>query len=292
MDLTLLRPLNLASGFVSAASGMVRIGDLIHVVADDALHLASFRLDAPDRPGELFRLLPGRLPPDPKQRKARKPDFESLTALPASDDHTHGALLALGSGSRPNRCMAALIGLGGNGLPEAVNRLDLSPIYAPLANRFAEVNIEGAAVLNGELLLFQRGNAADPVSAMIRYPLAAVLNGAQNLAPIIHTLDLPRANGVPLSITDATLCGDGLVFCAVAEDAPNAYDDGPLVGAAIGMLSTAGELLRIEMLEPTVKVEGITAGLSARSRAIDLLLVTDADDPAVPAALYSGQVTL
>ena len=57
---------------LSAASGLVATGPLIHVVADDALHLATFRFPDLDR-GRIHQLLPDpTLPEDEKKRKAKK----------------------------------------------------------------------------------------------------------------------------------------------------------------------------------------------------------------------------
>jgi hypothetical protein len=76
-----------------------------------------------------------------------------------------------------------------------------------------------------------------------------------------------------------------MVYLAVAEDTPNAVDDGPIVGAAIGIL--AGGKARFALLEepdgtPSLrKVEGIAVDLETRTT----FLVTDPDDPGRPAEL-------
>jgi hypothetical protein len=40
-----------------------------------------------------------------------------------------------------------------------------------------------------------------------------------------------------------------------------------------------------------LKIEGVELAASQSGNIIDLLLVTDADDPAVPATLYSARLT-
>jgi hypothetical protein len=102
-----------APHFIAAASGLVRIGQRLYVVADDALHLACFT-DGHAAPGTCVRLLDGDLPLDAKARKTAKPDFECLMALPAFGGHTggaypNGALLAIGSGSKESRCAWLLL---------------------------------------------------------------------------------------------------------------------------------------------------------------------------------------
>src|SRR6185436_10311064 len=94
-----VRKLSLAPGahprrlsFLSAASGLVRVREKLYVIADDELHLGVFGVDGAE-PLRLVRLLDGDLPASAKKRKARKPDFEALLLLPASDQSPDGSLL-------------------------------------------------------------------------------------------------------------------------------------------------------------------------------------------------------
>ena len=93
--------------YLSAASGLVRVPGWLYVVADDEHHLGmieerhSTRGD--DAPATLLRLFDGDLPDGKGERKKAKPDLETLAALPAMPGCPFGALLALGSGSRPTR---------------------------------------------------------------------------------------------------------------------------------------------------------------------------------------------
>lgn len=278
---------------ISAASGLVCIGSTAYVVADDELHLGVFSTAAPE-PGHLIRLFDGALPDAKDERKRQKPDLEALALVPAFRGFPHGALMAFGSGSRSNRYRGALLGLdaagGIFGLP---HELDLSPVLGPLQDVFAELNIEGAVVSGDELRLFQRGNKRHADNAIIRYPLSqflAILTGAQpgSIAPsAIERLDLGLIDGVPFCFTDAAALPNGdMVFCAVAEDTEDAYRDGTCLGAAIGIIDKEGHLLTLQRLDRPYKVEGISA--RADGDRLNLLLVTDADDPAIPAMLLSG----
>ena len=300
--LTEIRKLDITAGalgarpsHVSAASGLVCVGSTAYVVADDELHLGVFSTAAAE-PGRLIRLFEGTLPAIKRERKRQKPDLEALALIPPFEDFPHGGLLALGSGSRPNRCRGALLRLDRHGAVCAAPReLDMSSILGPLHDMFAELNIEGAAVAGDELRLFQRGNKRHADNAIIRYPLPRVLEGLQRAKPDIVTpsaidhLDLGLVEGVPLCFTDAAALSNGdMVFCAVAEDTEDAYRDGPCIAAAIGIVDNGGHLLFLQPLERPYKVEGINARLE--SRRLDLLLVTDADDPAVPASLLSASI--
>ncbi|WP_234908203.1 DUF6929 family protein [Rhizobium rhizogenes] len=185
---TELRELNVSAessatepSYISAASGLVRVGAHIYVVADDELHLGVFSFGN-NEPGRLIRLFAGDLPVIKADRKRQKPDLEAIVFIPAFEDFPHGALLALGSASRANRGRGVLLGLdpqgGLSGSPEQV---DMAPMLGPLHQAFADLNIEGAAVVGNELLLFQRGNKKHIENAIIHYPLLPVLEAVRGL---------------------------------------------------------------------------------------------------------------
>ncbi|MGL3607634.1 DUF6929 family protein [Rhizobium sp. G187] len=281
------------AGFISAASGLALVNSTIYVIADDEHHLGIF--NAYDSyPGRLSRLLPGELPEDKSERKRQKPDFEAIVAIAGSDGLPSGRLLVFPSGSRPNRNKGAMLVLDRAGQPEGSPvELDMSPILTPLRDSFAEVNIEGAVILRGELLLFQRGHRGSDGNAIVRYHLQeaiAALEGRAGRRLEPNSIDrpkLPSINNVLFGFTDATvLPGGEIVFCAVAENTDNAYNDGPCVGAGVGILSSTGQLLSFHELDRPWKVEGIDARL--RDDRVELLMVTDADDRSTPASLLSA----
>ncbi len=285
-----MRPLH-----ISAASGLVCVGTTMYVVADDELHLGVFSTTELE-PGDLIRLFDGALPDVKAERKRGKPDLEALVLLPPFQNFPYGALLAVGSGSRSNRCRGALLGLDVNGaVCGSPRELDLSPLLAPLEDTFPELNIEGAVVFGDELRLFQRGNKRQAANAIIRYSLSRVLDALQSpradsIEPsATHRLDLGLVRGVPFCFTDAAALPNGdMVFCAVAEDTEDAYRDGACIGAAIGIVENGGHLRSLQRLDQPYKVEGINARLHGDR--LDLLLVTDADDPGIPAALFSTSI--
>jgi hypothetical protein len=190
-----------------------------------------------------------------------------------------------------------LLGLDKDGSVHGpVHELDLSPILAPLRAAFTELNIEGAVVAGGEFCLFQRGNRRHPENATIRYPLSRILAALRNppadiIEPAaIHRPDLGSIDGLPFCFTDASALPDGsIAFCAVAEDTEDAYRDGPCLGGAVGIVGVDGRLLSLQRLDRPYKVEGISTRTVVDGLAV--LLVTDADDPAVPAMLLSTSMT-
>ena len=277
---------------LSAASGLLRAGSFLYVVADDELHLGIFRTTGRD-PGELVRLFDGALPASKAERKRAKPDLEALTLLPPSADFPHGAMLALGSGSTPNRHSGVLLGLDAQGALRGEPRIvDLSPVFSSLS-ALRELNIEGAVVCGNEMRLFQRGSKGDSPNLIIRFSLPAflaALNGATNstIEPLaIQSIDLGGIDGVPYTFTDATALPNGeVVFTAVAEDTADSYNDGPCGGAIIGILDCGNRVKRLLRLGVPLKIEGVDARVEGDI--IGLMLVTDADDPSIPAGLFSA----
>jgi hypothetical protein len=286
--------------YLSAASGLVRVRQRLFVVADDELHMGVFDdVTAPqaraltDEPavGSLVRLLEGDLPKDKGKRKKAKPDFESLVLLPPLPGCPAGALLALGSGSKPNRETAVLIALDALGMPNGRMALvDLAAVYAPLRKRFVDLNIEGALVVSGELLLLQRGNKGNAPNACVRFDwnlLAPWLAGVQTQAPAaksVQLMDLGSVDGVPFGFTDgAALHGGAWAFTAVAENTDDSYLDGACVAAAIGTVGADGRLQQLHRLDGAPKVEGMA--VLADGGDWVFTLVTDPDDPANAAQL-------
>lgn len=302
--LTLVRSLHLAAGsqpgrraHVAAASGIVSVGDFRYVIADDEHHVGVFARRG-QAAGRLVRVRSGRLPLGQKARKRRKPDFEAITAFPAFGRCPGGALLLLPSGSRPNRCLGALLPLASDGsLSGDVRTVDLRAIYRAIGTAFP-LNIEGAFVQGAHLALMQRAHKHSAVNARIRIALVPLLDALANDRPPsrsalfdIQTFALGAIDGVPLGFTDAAaLPSGGFAFTAVAEDTDNAYDDGGCVGAAIGIVDRHDRIVAQWRLQPPLKVEGIEAIVSGRRARIDV--VTDADDAEAAARLLTTSIAL
>ncbi|MDP3814523.1 hypothetical protein [Pseudomonas sp.] len=260
---------------LSAASALVCQAQSLWLVADDALSLQRYSLAGVWQAEQA--LLPGELPVEPALRKRLKADFEALLLLP------DGALLALGSGSTPQRCRACLIQAG------VVRIIDLNPLYQALAGHFQELNIEGAVVHRGQLLLAQRGNGAGGENALVLLDLAQALrdleDGQLSAAALLRILPvpLPDLDGVPLSLTDLSVDPGGQLYCsATAEDTDSSYLDGACLGSVLGRFDQDLNLVQLVRLLPPVKIEGLAFQADGR-----LLLVADADDPNIPSPLFA-----
>ncbi|HEX2547457.1 MAG TPA: hypothetical protein VHL79_21410 [Ramlibacter sp.] len=269
---------------LSAASGLVFAHDRLYLIADDEHHLAT--LDFPPRAGEpvrLYRLRAGDLPHDAAARKRLKPDLEVLLALPAPGAPLR--LLALGSGSRPNRQRGFLLDLDAAGQPQGGRELDLGPLYGQLASQLQDLNIEGGLVCGEDLLLLARANQGQAQNTVVGMPMIEVLrwleSGTVPSTLQVEPLDAGRVGDVPYGITDAVaLPGAGWIFSAVAEATDDSYADGACTGSAIGWVTAQGRVQAMHPLHGAPKVEGMALAPGGR-----LLLVTDADDPKRPSQL-------
>ncbi|MGL5005206.1 MAG: DUF6929 family protein, partial [Casimicrobium sp.] len=263
-NLTLLRHLTLTTAsqadrepHLSAASGLVRVGQRFYVVADDENHLGVFSASDHAAPGELLRVLPVDLPDGKKKRKAAKADFEALVALPAFDGYANGALLALGSGSRENRTTAALIAIDEQGVANCdesrIRLINFSLLFQSLQNEFGDVNVEGAFVDGDHLSLLQRGNKGSGRNARVRVALAPLLERLARgddamSSDVVDIVDfsLGEINDIPLGFTDAAaLPSGGFVFTAVAEDTENSYEDGACTGSVVGFVDADDRLRNV-----------------------------------------------
>jgi hypothetical protein len=264
---------------VSSASGCVIINDLIWVVADDEAEVFVYNLEG-ERQNSIG-IFGEKWPSDSKIRKRVKADLESICSL------GNGQLLALGSGSKPNRCRGVLI----QEKNLSVTEVDTSPLYRQLKQGIPDLNIEGSVVVGDTLFLGQRGNSALGMNSLILLSLDAVLKdlendriGSQGIKEIIP-LQLGSINNVPYSLTDLAPAASGeLWFTAAAEDTDDPYLDGDVTGALIGKMTVQGTVLWKKGVEPIVKLEGVFECKGA------LFLVCDADDPEIKSSLFQLDV--
>ena len=281
---------------VSAASSLVRHKGQIFVVADDEYSLLIFS-EADLGPGHFMPILEeGDLPEDREARKKEKADLESLALLPPFAHREHGALLALGSGSSDKRNRGVLVALDENGRPtEEHVALDLRPLYEELATDIKGLNIEGAEVVGDTLWLMQRGNENGD-NALVNLSLeaaTAALTDDRILPPgalrTIDHVDLGQLQGERLCFSDASALPDGrIVFAASTEASDDAVSDGQSYGSALGIIETDGLMSFVEPVDLIIKIEGIDA--RPEGDGVQVLMVTDADDPDTPSPLLEARI--
>jgi hypothetical protein len=280
---------------VASASGVARRGRYVYVIGDESLFLGCFDLTG-DAPGRLRRVLAGEVPQDPDERASRKADLEALTVLPPGTGAPHGALLGIGSGSKPDdRDRGFVWDLAADGsLSGEPREIDLRPVYETLRDRIGEINIEGAAVLGDRICLFHRGNRGDFGNAVAELSLERALESmrgdlrfdADELVAL-SSYELGALDGVELCFSDATPLADRrIVFTASAEDP----DSDEIRGSVIGALTAGGEVDRLRAIDRRWKVEGVYATID--TGVLDLLFVCDQDDPARGSPLLGATMPL
>jgi hypothetical protein len=294
-ELAVAEPLPGRPSYISAASGLVCVGDYLYVVADDEHHLAVFSRSN-DSVGRLLPIVDGDLPLAAGARKKQKPDFETLLRVPPVAEFPVGALLALGSGSRKNRDKAVLLPLDATGaVAGGARRYDFSDVYRKLRKKLDGLNIEGAFFDGDDFCLLQRGNSKDAINAIIAYDWRTLFadfstEDIDSLKPrSIVPVDLGAIDDVALCFTDGVALPDGnILFSAVAEATTDAYVDGACVGATVGICRRDGEVVMQQAIGSQYKIEGIDAVVV--DNVIELLMVTDADDITIPAVLLGARI--
>jgi hypothetical protein len=232
--------------------------------------------------------------------KHLKPDFEAACAVGPGDAP---AVLLLGSGSAPHRTHATLLRID-DGEPTFV-ATDVAGLYVAVASALGcpdgTLNLEGACVVGDRLRWFQRGlpSAGSPTGSveLDLTSVLAVVEGSLDPASVrvvdARRYDLGDVDGVGLAVTEAVaLDRDRVLVSAAAEDSPNVYDDGPVVGSVLAVLR-GGEVLDVGELPrldgAVAKVEGL-ARLGRTDHGERLLATVDDDDHSTPAALLTLRV--
>lgn len=280
---------------VRAASAIAAYGDGWLIGQDDATHACWWR----DGVGTPVRVVPAveghEVFSEAAGTKEHKPDLEAAVEV-------DGGVLLLGSGSTPARMRAAVL------RPDTTHVIgDLGDLYARVAALLevdaGVLNLEGACLVGSTLRWFQRGLPAIGVpTASVDVDLEALLDaitsgdgGSAVEVRAVRRYAITNDEGLALAVTDAVALPDGRVLVsAAAEDSPNAYDDGPVLGSALALLDGEVTVATTMLPEPdgrVAKVEGL-AVLAWADQGGRLLATVDADDPEVPSAVLTLEVTL
>jgi len=285
------RELNIANGdgkpgHLSAASGVVKLGNRVFVVADDEYNLAEFSLDNPNQPGILHRLVPEATQLFRDETVVPRSEFESLIYLEPEFFPPNGALLAIPSGSSPDRYSGVLINLSETGQPITAKEVDFSGLYRTLAYQLKDLNIEGAVCGPNKVYFFQRGNNKASRNAIIELyrdrfiDCLRYFHSVESIAvSSITDCELGDIDGNRLGFTDAAALADGrVVFTAAAEK------NGSCSGFAIGLLNGSLEVSRLKKFEKRPKLEGIFAESTTPPL---LWMIFDNAQPDQPSTLFT-----
>lgn len=170
--------------------------------------------------------------------KSEKADFES-SFLYTDSGKTY--LVAVGSLSTLKRNRFAWIDLEG----KKITRTTQVSLKAP---EVAAPNIEGASLIDGQLVLANRANLTDKVnSLLVMKPFfSATTEAVHNIR-----IDLPaKSNAVGISGISYYKLKDLLLFTASTEMTGNAYADGTIGESYIGIISSASKQLRRTSIHP------------------------------------------
>ncbi len=294
-DETLDRP-----SHVRAGSALVAWPGHLAVVQDDARFLAIV-----DRTTGAVRDLPfpGTGPRQFDELRGNKKSKLDLEAAFAIGEGASTLLVALGSGSSPLRERVVLVDDPAGPQPR-ITVVEAPDFYAMLRADVAfsgsELNLEGAVVVDGDLLLFQRGNGAPspsrggPVDATARIEIAGFLAHVRERGPLpplraVTPWVLHAPDGQRVTFTDGARTPDGLVaFLACAEASPDVTRDGPVTAVVLGRLDERTRKVELgpildERGEPFLeKAEGLAFDPEDATR---VFVVTDKDDPSAPCEL-------
>lgn len=266
---------------VRAGSALVRHRERLLLAQDDDYTL--FWVDVTSTPAgtESVPLRPDNGP----MPKALKPDFEAAARL------SDGRILLMGSGSAEPRRTVVLLDPESN----AFTTHDAGRLYDLVSEAVGhEINLEGVLEVPNGLLLFHRGNSGEG-NATIGFAVDPE-NPVAAQAREITRWDLgavPGKNGqVMLTFTDADVDSRGRHwYLAAAEDTPNAIDDGPVVGSAIGIISGV-QASWVPITEPDGSISCRKyEGLVVDGDLGGAWLVTDPDDDNQHAELCRVQLT-
>jgi hypothetical protein len=224
---------------IPSGSGIELIDGIIYIIGDDSEYLYGLNHELRLlHKVELFSAIEkkdGRIP------KAVKHDFESMVSF---DINGYSHVFVAGSGSLlPQRGIGYLIKL-----PTSYNKKhivwkkDLNSLFQlikshPDFETDVELNIEASFIANEHFYFINRAG-----QQLIRYPLAEMVEYLQNHSegtpfPEILLLDIPLLDGNIYKCSGACYFKDRIYITASCEATDNAYDDGEIIGSAIGSFS-------------------------------------------------------
>lgn len=221
---------------IPSASGIEFIGNSYYVIGDDSPYL--YQLDEQYNLVEQYKLFEtnnfssGRIP------KPLKPDLESMASFRYGRDEL---LLIMGSGASPARNRAFLVNITEGA---KVKELDFTRFYDFLKKVLritaeGELNLEGLAIDDTYTYLMQRGLGAG-ANVLLRFETddfkSFVMNNGDIPVTAVYYFKLPDIENFTAGFSGAYALDDKLFFTASVESAPNAIEDGEVLGSIVGMI--------------------------------------------------------
>lgn len=223
-----------------SASGVEVINGIIYIIGDDAPYL--YCLDHALKLIEKVELFKtdefgtGRIP------KRSKPDLECMMSFVM---HNNNYLFIFGSGATENREKGYLVKLPTKfNKKHVVQEISLKPLYDLLRSHEdiaggGSLNLEGAAASGEKLVLLNRANAQAGNTALVfsmeEFLVFVTENEEMVPFPEVIPYILPTIKGVQAGFSGADFFEEKLFFTASVEDAPDAVQDGEVLGSFIGI---------------------------------------------------------
>jgi hypothetical protein len=247
---------------IPSGSGIEAASDGFYVIGDDTPFL--YLLDKGYKQVAKYELFDtanfknGRIP------KPLKPDLESLATFKYKDK---SYLFTIGSGSAEVRKKAYLIELPIVSEKPKVRVIDLKGLFDTLQKNKAIVgeellNIEGLDFSDDKVYLLQRAlnKAGNLVLSFNLSDFTAFLFEDKPLpAPDLYFVKLPSLQGYQAGFSGAYVLDDKLFFTASVESAPDAIQDGEVLGSYVGYIPLSDLPKATSQDQPVIaKTEKIT----------------------------------
>ncbi len=264
---------------IGGASGIILENDRLVLISDDSYVLYIYSLE--EQSLQKINLHPGDSLKENMQ-KSEKPDFEAI----ARDGDFY---FVFGSGSAENRF--DMVEIDSRNLT-VTGHYSLESLYGEMLKVAAmdneDFNIEGVVFEKENALFFNRGNGPGQQNGVFK-----VFNWRNREARSIEffPVQLPQISGKSPSFTDATLVDNDIYFLSTAEDTISTYDDGEVLGSAIGRLSLDDfSLLDFQQITDSYKLEGISFFSRSLGRT-SFLLCEDPDDDSRETKVFKLDIT-
>ncbi len=245
-----------------SGSTISRINEKFYVMGDDSAEILVLNENM-EETGRILIFPKGEKLRLPKDSKA---DIEASVVI---NEESKPAVLFLGSGSlSPHRDSSFLL------YPELnqVVRIDTKIFFDELRLQVNDLNIEAAAMLNGELLLGLRANTTYPENS-----IAIAEKREQSFSFKRRVLIESSLRNAGISGMDYDKEEDILFLTFSSEDTSNAYDDGQIGESYLAFLPNAKEALKQEKLILSNIIELSSLSSEFRNQKIESVSLTSED---------------
>lgn len=235
-------------GYLQSASAIEVFADNLYIAGDSLSWLYLYKKNF----CFLYRIrLDEHLTTDVLPKKD-KPDWEAMSVV--LHRGYDPMLLVIGSGSKsPQRDKAMMVNLYSSEVGTVTHWPQFYQLLRNTIPANVELNIEGLAQVKDKLVILNRGNINDG-----NFIAVTDATAPWHLPFNAHIIQSAPAdiNGVKAGFTGAYYLEeeDILVYTAAAELTDNAYDDGKVVGSAIGYFSNISKCLAGAELYPDAQV--------------------------------------